>query len=118
MPVFTSTSADQVRWPRRTRISPSGMHLVSPTANGTSMYVSTGPAGAPNGAVTARPNSRTADITASRADVARRSCSSAPLMPDVGISRASCQLSSDTSPPNGLSEVTQDLNDGDGPASS
>ena len=41
-----------------------------------------------------RPNSLTATNTASSADVARRSCSSAPLMPDVGISRASCQDSS------------------------
>ena len=78
------------------------MTLLSPKVKGTSMKVSTVPAGAPSGPVNARPNSRTAVITASSADVARRSCSSAPLIPDVGISRAWCQLSSLTSPPSQL----------------
>src|SRR4051812_31463692 len=58
------------------------------------MKVCTLPAGAPSGCSSDRPNSRTAVMTASKAEVARRSCSSAPLMPDVGISRASCQVSS------------------------
>ncbi len=58
------------------------------------MKVSTGPAGAPYGWVNDLPNSRTAVMTASRAEVARRSCSSAPLMPDVGMSRAASQVSS------------------------
>jgi hypothetical protein len=39
-------------------------------------------------------NSLTAPKMASRAEVARRSCSSAPRMPEVGISRASCEDSS------------------------
>jgi hypothetical protein len=63
-------------------------------SKGTSMKVSRAPAGAPRGAVIARPNSFTEVITARSADVARRSCSSAPLIPDVGMSRAACQVSS------------------------
>jgi hypothetical protein len=55
------------------------------------MKVSTLPAGAPRGRIRPRPKSRTALITASSADVARRSCSSAPLIPDVGINLAACQ---------------------------
>jgi hypothetical protein len=54
------------------------------------------PTGPPIRVVSVRPNSFTADTTASNADVARRSCSSAPLIPDVGISRAACQASSPT----------------------
>jgi hypothetical protein len=44
--------------------------------------------GAPSGAVIARPNSRTELMTASSADTPRRSCSSGPVIPDTGISRA------------------------------
>src|SRR3954451_1131378 len=54
------------------------------------------PAGAPNGLRNARPNSLTAPSTASSADVARLSCSSAPLIPEVGINLASCHDSSAT----------------------
>ncbi len=46
------------------------------------------PAGAPSGAVIARPNSRTELMTASSAETPRRSCSSGPVIPDTGISRA------------------------------
>lgn len=60
---------------------------------GTSMKVWSWPDGAPRGFTSPRPNSRTAPITASRAEVARRSASSGPLIPLVGISRAGCQWS-------------------------
>ncbi|MGH9281078.1 MAG: hypothetical protein ACRD12_23695 [Acidimicrobiales bacterium] len=43
--------ATQVRDPRLMRMSPSGKTFLSPTVNGTSMKVSTLPAGAPGGAV-------------------------------------------------------------------
>jgi len=46
------------------------------------------PAGALIGTVIDRPNSRTDWITASKADAARRSCSSAPPIPDTGNSLA------------------------------
>jgi len=62
--------------------------------NGVSTYVESQVAGAPNGFVIARPNSFTADITASNAEVARRSASSAPEIPLVGMSRLCCQSSS------------------------
>ncbi len=53
------------------------------------LYVSRrAPAGAPSGPVMARPNSRTEFTTASSADTPRRSCSSGPLIPETGISRA------------------------------
>src|SRR5690554_7498369 len=55
------------------------------------MNVSSFPAGAPSGPVSARPNSFTDAMTARSAEVARRSCSSAPLIPDVGMRRAACQ---------------------------
>jgi hypothetical protein len=54
--------------------------------------------GAPNCLSRLPAKSRTAGSTASRADVARVSCSSVPLMPDVGISRAGCHVSSFTWP--------------------
>lgn len=49
------------------------------------------PAGAPSGLMMVSAKSRTAPITASNADVARRSASSWPLMPLVGIRRVGCQ---------------------------
>ena len=52
-----------------------------------------------------RPNSRTELMTASSAEVARRSCSSAPEMPDVGIKRATCQDSSVIERPAHLSRM-------------
>src|SRR4051812_20555861 len=58
------------------------------------MNVSTNPADAPRRPVTDRPNSRTDASTASSADVPRRSCSSGPVIPEVGINRAACQVSS------------------------
>ena len=63
------------------------------------MNVSIAPAGAPNGRSSADEKSRTTGSTASKADVARVSCSSGPLMPDVGMSLAGCQLASATVPP-------------------
>ena len=57
------------------------------------------PVGAPSGFSSERPCSRAALSTASNAEVARRSCSSAPLIPDVGISRASRRFSSATDIP-------------------
>src|SRR3954468_13070894 len=49
------------------------------------------PAGAPHLFARARPKSRTPLITASRAEVALRSCSSPLPMPATGNSRAGCQ---------------------------
>ena len=61
--------------PRLTRISPSGMTFLPSRSNSTSMNVSISPAWAPDDFVIERPYSLTALITASSADVARRSCS-------------------------------------------
>ena len=55
------------------------------------MKVPSWPEGAPSGFTIAGPNSGTAAITAISADVARRSASSGPLIPLVGMSRAACQ---------------------------
>src|ERR1700733_12392014 len=72
----------------------------SPSVKGTSMNADKRPPGAPMGTVIARPNSRTDCTTASNAEVARRSCSSAPPMPETGKSRARSQSTSPiTHPP-------------------
>lgn len=49
---------------------------------------------APRGRSSADAKSRTTGKTASNAEVARVSCSSGPLIPDVGIKRAGCHVSS------------------------
>ncbi len=63
---------------------------------GTSMKVSIVPAGAPNGRNKSNPKSLTIGSTARSADVARVSCSSGPVIPEVGMSLAGCHVSSAT----------------------
>ncbi len=77
-------------------MNPSGRtERSSAVRNGTSMNVSKEPVvGAPNGLSSAVAKSRTTGSTASKADVALVSCSSVPLIPDVGMRRAGCHGSS------------------------
>jgi hypothetical protein len=65
---------------------------MGPVRDGTSMKISRAAVLAPRGLVIAMPNSLADCIAASRAEVARHSASSAPVMPLVGISRAGCQF--------------------------
>ena len=92
--VLPSISADHVVPPRVTERIPSGRNETLLTLNGTSIKASIRPAGAPNGFSSVRPNSSTAPMTAKRADTARRSCASIPVAEEIGINRASGQLSS------------------------